>query len=279
MKDSTIKISNDIASFDKNNTLGETLNQKNKRTGTIILLCITLILWQGLSLIYSPIILPSPVMTIKTLISIIRSGLFYRETLVTLGRLISGICGAVIIGSILGILMGSFFRIRRVFEPFVYFIQATPPILYMTLAMIWFGLDGQATVFIIFIASMPIIAVNVKEGFANIDSKLIEMGKVFKFSRIQVMIDIIIPSLKSYFKSALIIVMGFGWKLAVMGEVLSSSTGLGSQITDARMNIETDKVFAWGIIIIFLCFLSQKIVASTMDFKRIRRKNYDTEIR
>lgn len=279
MKTSIMMRSKSDISQGKSHTLAKTMDRKSKNTGGIILLCSTLLLWQGLSFMYPPIVLPSPMLTLKTLISIIQSGLFYRATSITLVRLISGVCLAVIIGGILGILMGRFFKIRQVFEPFIYVTQATPPILYMTLAMIWFGLDGRATVFIIFMSSMPIIAVNIKEGFDNIDSKLIQMGKVFRFSRLQMMKDIVIPSLQPYFKSALIIVMGFGWKLAVMGEALSSSTGLGSKITDARMNIETDKVFAWGIIIIFLCFLSQKIAASTMDYKRMRRKKYDTKVR
>jgi NitT/TauT family transport system permease protein len=147
----------------------------------------------------------------------------------------------------------------------------------MALAMIWFGLDGQATVFIICIAGTPVMAVNIKEGFENIDVKLMEMGKVFKFSPMEMIVEIIMPSLKAYFKSGLIIVVGLGWKLVVMGEVLSSGTGLGAQITDARMNLETNKVFAWGIIIIMLCFLSQKIIALILDFKPLRRKNYDFE--
>jgi NitT/TauT family transport system permease protein len=45
-----------------------------------------------------------------------------------------------------------------------------------------------------------------------------------------------------------------------MGEVLSSGTGLGSQITEGRLTLETNKVFAWSIIVIVLCYLSQKII-------------------
>ena len=130
-------------------------------------------------------------------------------------------------------------------EPLVYFIQATPPILYMTLAMIWFGLNGNATIFIVFMGSAPVMSINITEGFESIDTKLIEMGRVFKFSKSKMMGNIIIPSLKVYFKTGLITVFSFGWKLVIMGEVLSASTGLGAQITDARVNLETEKVFEY----------------------------------
>jgi NitT/TauT family transport system permease protein len=164
-------------------------------------------------------------------------------------------------GGVSGMLMGYSRRLKEALESLIFLIQAVPPILLMTLAMIWFGLDGRATVFIVFICGLPVMAVNVKEGFENIDPKLLEMGRMFKFSRRKMLTEIIIPSLSAYFKSGLIVVMGLGWKVAVMGEVLGSGSGLGSQISDARVNLETEKVFAWGIVVIILCYLSQKALA------------------
>lgn len=277
MKNSIIKMSKDLGTPSPFKLADRLLQVMGVDIGTLLILCILLAFWQGLSLIYSPLILPGPVLTIKSLIQIFQSNGFFAEVFVTLKRLLAGLMESVAAGSILGILMGGSKRVRSLFEPLIYFIQSIPPILYMALAMIWFGLDGQATVFIIFIASAPVMAVNIKEGFENIDIKLIEMGKAFKFSKLKMIIEIIIPSLKTYFKSGLIIVVGFGWKLVVMGEVLSSGTGLGAQITDARMNLETNKVFAWGIIVILLCFLSQKFTAIILDLKPLRRKKYDFE--
>jgi len=186
-----------------------------------------------------------------------------------------GLITSIIIGSLLGILMGCSKKIKHLLEPIVYLVQATPPILYMTLAMLWFGLNGRATIFIVFIVSEHVMAVKIAEGFENIDIKLIEMGKAFQFSRSKMIKEIIIPSLKAYFKTGLITVFSFGWKLVVMGEVLSASTGLGARITDARMNLETNMVFAWGIIVVFLCFLFQKITAKLFEFRLKRRKNYE----
>lgn len=97
------------------------------------------------------------------------------------------------------------------------------------------------------------------------------MGKAFNFSKLKTIRSIILPSLKTYFKTGLITVFSFGWKLVVMGEVLSSSTGLGAQITDARMNLETNMVFAWGIIVILLCFLFQEITSKMFELKLKRR--------
>ncbi len=238
----------------------------------LITLCSFLIIWQVLSLIYSPLIIPGPILTIKSLWSIMQGDRFLAEVFITVNRLLMGLIGSVAIGSIIGIVMGINQRARKLFEPFIYFIQSIPPILYMTLAMIWFGLDGQATLFIVFVASVPIMAININEGFENIDIKLIDMGKSFQFSRKKMITTIILPSLMTYFKSGFIIVMGLGWKVVIMGEVLSSSTGLGAQITDARMNLQTNMVFAWGAVVIILCFLSQKLVTLFFGCKNMMEK-------
>ena len=248
--------------------------QKPVKLESILLFAVILLCWQGLSTFYTPLVLPGPVLTFKSLLTIFQSDLLFSETLISFKRLMLGLMGAVLVGSVVGIIIGLNQRIRRLLEPLVYFIQSMPPILYITLAMIWFGLNGQATIFIVFVASVPIMVVNIKEGFDNIDIKLIQMGRVFKFSRIKMIREIILPSLKAYFKSALLIIIGLGWKVVVMGEVLSASTGLGSRITDARMNLQTDMVFAWGIIIILLCYTSQKVISALFNLSTAR-KQYD----
>ena len=241
----------------------------------LLIAALFLMIWQGLSKVYSPLVLPGPVLTLQSIGKVLHSDNFFSELYLTLQRLMLGLFAAIAIGSLMGILMGVSSTAKRLFEPLVYLVQATPPILYITMAMLWFGLNGRATVFIVFIGSAPVMAVHIKEGFENIDKNLIEMGKAFAFSQSKMLGAIILPSLKTYFKTGLITVFGFGWKLVVMGEVLSASTGLGAQITDAKMNLETNMVFAWGSIVILLCFLSQKNTDWLFGCKRKRRRNYE----
>lgn len=247
---------------------------KRKNFGAFFMAVIVFIAWQLLSMVYPSLVLPSPAATFSSLIDINQNGLLLANTIATLKKLVIAQVLSIVTGSLLGMLMGANKRFGKAFEPVIYAIQAVPPILYMTLAMIWFGLNGRATIFIVFIGCAPVMAVTLKEGFDNIDQKLLEMGKAFKFTKSQMITDIVMPSLTPYFKSGLITVLSFSWKLAVMGEVLSASTGLGSQITDARNNLRTDMVFAWGIVIVLLCYLSQKLIAKLLDFKPARRKYY-----
>ncbi len=259
----------------KEKTIADISGRKKLNIRIFLSLGILLLAWQGLSMLYTPLVLPGPVLTLETLLEIVQSGKLWPEVAITLQRLVLALLVSIITGTIFGILMGSSKKLKEYFEPLVYIVQAIPPILYMTIAMIWFGLNGKATIFIVFIGSAPVMAVTIKEGFENIDPKLVEMGKAFMFTQTEMITKIVLPSLGAYFKAGLITVFSFGWKLVVMGEVLSASTGLGAQITDARMNLETDMVFAWGIIVVLLCFLFQKITSKLFEYKPKRRKSHE----
>lgn len=268
---------NSIITTNRNNKISKErihTNNQLKKWDVIVVLTLLIIIWHIASLNYSPIVLPSPLLTFKTLIEIIKSEDFFLQISTTLKRLLIGLLLSITVGSILGILMGVNNKLKKIIELIVYIVQSIPPILFMTLAMIWFGLDGNATIFIVFIASVSILVINIKEGLENIDPKLIEMAKIFNFSNVQMIKDVIVPSLKTYFSSGLIVMVGLGWKLVIMGEVLSSGVGLGAQITDARVNIETNKVFAWGIVIVVFCFLLQKLVDMLFNLRNME-KRYD----
>ena len=74
------------------------------------------------------------------------------------------------------------------------------------------------------------------------------------------MYHIILPSIYPYFQSALEIVIGNGWKLVVMGEVLTTSTGIGGAITTARLNIESAAIIAWALLLVIFCFATQQLL-------------------
>lgn len=244
----------------------KTTNRKlQHRLNSLLAVVIILAAWQIASLHYNPVIMPGPVLTLKSLFGALADRVFYDALIVSCIRLLISLGLSLGLGLLFGLLMGIIKPLNSFLAPLIYLLQSVPPILYMTLAMIWFGLTGKATIFIVTVVSFPVLAVNLCEGFANIDPKLIEMGQVFKFSQAKIITKIIIPSLLSYLKSGLIIMLGLSWKLLIMGEVLAAGSGIGSLLTEARMNLETEKVFSLGLIIVIFCILSQHGAGKMVD--------------
>lgn len=239
----------------------------------ILSLVVILILWQILSIIYSPIVIPSIDDVMIALKNIFIEQKLRAEILITIKRLSIALSISVVSGVILGIAGGCDSKIKGFIMPIVNIVQSVPPISWLVLALIWFGLDGKASIFIAAVSTVPLIIINIIEGVSNIDSKLIEMGKMYKFSRWKMIKKVVVPSIIPYFEAALKLAIGSGCKVIVMGEVLSTSNGIGGQLTNARLNIETEYIFAWTIIIVLMFYLSNKLLTYLFE-KGIKGERY-----
>ncbi|WP_024621909.1 ABC transporter permease [Metaclostridioides mangenotii] len=233
----------------------------------LLSIIIILAVWQGMSVIYSPIIVPSINEVLKALIDILTTKDLLVNIFITTKRLIIALTISVSLGSILGIIIGYSKKIELLINPVISFMQSVPPISWLVLAIIWFGLDGKASIFIAVISTLPLVVINLVESIKNIDHQLVEMGEIYCFSKSKMLRKIIIPSIIPYFQGALQVVIGLGWKIIVMGEVLSSNNGIGGELTISRINIETGYVFAWTIIIVVLFYTTNKVVSYLFNTK------------
>lgn len=223
----------------------------------LISLLIFLLIWELLSLFFPPLVVP-PIRNVLKKLSIIVTGKKFGKTIsVTLLRFLSGIGIGVGIGAVFGLLFGLSRRVEEICAPYISILQSVPPVCWVVLALVWFGFNGKPCVFIVATASVPPMVINLAKGVHSIDPQLTQMAKLYHFSRQKTLRHVILPSIRPYFLSALDIVVGGGWKLVVMGEVLTTSTGIGGAITTARLNIEPDAIIAWAVILMALCYATQ----------------------
>lgn len=227
------------------------------------------LLWQLVAMQMDPFVLPGPLETMRTVLSYFGDPEFYYAVYRTLLKLLIGMVCVLLLGGCLGLLLGLYPRWKPYLEPVIDIMQSVPPIAWLGIAIIWFGLTDLPAIFIIVLSTTPALVVNLYEGFAAIDGKLMRMAKVYHVPGNKILRHIILPSLKSYLKSGMITSAGLGWKLAVMAELLTSVDGIGSLLSDARTNLETDRVFAlalfmaifWNVIKSCITFLFRSRVS------------------
>lgn len=205
-------------------------------------------------MIYPPLIIPSiPSVSLKIL-EIVSQAELLQTVKLTFSRLIVALFIGSLAGFIIGVL-GSIFRIiREILEPIIGILQVIPPVALLILAIIWFGFNGKPAIFIVIMAIFPTIVINVQQGILNIDPKILEMGKIFKLSRGSIFTNIIIPAIRPSLISAWKISLGLACKTMVMGEVLTTPTGIGGALSMARMDLEPENVIAWTVIMIFIFY-------------------------
>ncbi len=216
---------------------------------------VVLAVWQGLTLLYSPLIIPTIPSVMMKFVSIVTAYDSVAAIGVTLARLAIGVLLGIVGGGVIGCLFGRFDRLYSVGKPILGLVQAVPPVSWLVLAFIWFGFDGRPSVFIVVVSILPIVAANMIEGIHAIDARLMDVARVYRFSPIKKVRTIVVPAILPYFRSALRIALGTGCKAVVMGEVLTTGNGIGGAITMGRMNMEPESVVAWSLVVLAIYYL------------------------
>lgn len=228
---------------------------------------LVLIFWQLLTLRFPPMVVPPVQSVASCLVSILGSGKLRGMITLTAVRLAAGLSAGVGLGLAAGILMGNFRHAYGLLMPVIGVFQTVPPVSWVVLALVWFGFNGKPAVFIVVTSTLPVIAIHVAEGIRNVDPGLLEMASVYRFSAKKRFFHVVLPSILPYFSSAFRVALGSGWKIVVMGEVLTTSDGVGGMIKLARLNVEPENMIAWSVVIVALFYASDFILDSLI-FRR-----------
>ena len=217
-------------------------------------------IWQLATLFFPPLVVPPIPTVVRTLVTLVQEPDFWPTIGTTLLRLVCGLAIGIAIGAVLGLLVGLSRHLEDIGMPLIYVLQSVPPVCWVVLALVWFGFNGRPCVFIVATATVPTVVINLCHGVRSVDRDLLEMARLYRFSRWKILRHVTLPQVRPYFRSALEIVIGGGWKLAVMGEVLTTSSGIGGAITTARLNVEPDAIIAWSFLLVVGCFATQKLL-------------------
>ena len=219
-----------------------------------------LAVWQLGAWRYSSVILPSPLETLTALKTIAADGELMAAIMTTTVHALGGFFLAATAGIILGIVSGIQPFVNRAIAPGIAALQGIPPIAWIVLALLWFGTGNATPIFTVSVATLPIIFIGAVEGVQTIEVQLLEMVRSFKVPPRIWLEDLYFPHLLSSLFPAIAAGLGLAWRVAIMSELLSSETGIGAQINLARINLETEVVMAWIIVVVLLILTSEYLV-------------------
>lgn len=216
-------------------------------------LLVVLIFWGIFSLKYPPLLLPSPLETFQALVKLWNGGELWGNIFITLKRTAIGYLMAIITGLAFALLLRTSKKWQYFFRPLVTVVQTIPPVIWLIFAVLWFGIaDDLTPIFLIFIVTFPVIFVNIYTGLENIDFRLVEMARVYRSSKSKIIFRIYFPALVPHLVSAVSIGLSFAWKSTIFAEFIGSTSGIGFVLSMANSNLETEKLFAWTVVLIIL---------------------------
>ncbi|WP_269932628.1 ABC transporter permease [Aminobacter sp. HY435] len=194
-------------------------------------------------------LLPSPGKVAATLSDLALSGALARHALVSMQRVGLGYGIAVVAAIVLAVVFSRSAALRSLLDPLLEFLRQVPPLALMPLLMLWLGIGEMQKVGIIVLSCFFPIFLGVRGGIAQVDPKLVEVGKVCGLGHGEIMRRIVLPSSLPSIVVGLRIGLGYSWRALVGAELIASSAGLGYLIVDAENLARTDIVLA-GILVI-----------------------------
>ncbi len=226
---------------------------------TIIILC-WLLVWAIVSrIIQNKILLAGPIETLQALCKLVTTGPFWNACLGTILRIAIGYMAGMLLGILLAVISAGRLWLEEILAPLITLMKAVPVASVVVIFLIWWG-SGNLAVAISFFMALPNFYLNSLEGIRSTDQKLLEMAKVFAMPARNRFFYIYRPALRPFWDSAIKLSVGMSWKAGVAAEVIGlPERAIGEQLYMSKIYLETDKVFAWTLVIILLSQLFEKI--------------------
>jgi ABC-type nitrate/sulfonate/bicarbonate transport system permease component len=213
-----------------------------------ILLAVLLVVWQIASKVWLPsidpymaVLMPAPSSIVVTAAGMIASGeLFYNLAASLKREAMAFIFAATAIP--LGIAMGWWRLAYNQINPIMEILRPIPPLAWIPLSILWFGIGDEQNEFIIFLGIFFPILVNTIVGVKNIDPILVRAARSLGASERRLLARIVFIGALPQIITGVRIGLGVGWMALVAAELVGASSGLGFLINDARSMLRTDTI-------------------------------------
>ena len=175
----------------------------------------------------------------------------HQHILASLYRIFSSFFLALVTAIPIGIAMGVNRFARGVFDPPIEFYRPIPPLAYLPLTIIWFGIGESGKIFLIYLACFAPLAISARAGVRSCSIEQIHAAYSMGASRHQVMWHVVLKAALPEILTGMRIAIAFGWTTLVAAEMVAAKAGIGVMVLNAARFLATDIVFL-GIVVIGL---------------------------
>jgi len=218
-------------------------------------------LWQLSTYYFSPAIVP-PIQDIGDAIwKIFSQWDNLVSLLATSLRVVAGLSISFVLGAALGVVMGLFGGVRTYARPLLHMIQGVPALSWVVFAVIWFAQVEIRIAFILIIGTLPAFALYIDSAVKSVNLDLIHLGQALRANRLQILTKVIVPAIVPEIMSAWTVNLGNAVRVAVIAELIGSTTGVGFQLLQAQAVFDMAGAVAWTLSLVAVLFVYQGIIS------------------
>jgi ABC-type nitrate/sulfonate/bicarbonate transport system permease component len=221
-----------------------------------------LLVWQLFSLLgfFNPQFLPSPISVGRDLVDSFTNQNLLGDIFASLRRVIIGFLIAAALGVGLGLFAGVNRAARNFIMPLAELFRPVPPIAWIPLAILWFGLGDKPAYFLVFLGAFFPIFTNTVFGAMNLEETYKRAAYSLGAGKKSFLIDILIPASLPHIFAGMRIGLGVGWMAVITSELVGSQSGLGYMIQLNRFLLNTPKVVVGMVVIGVIGFSLNKLM-------------------
>jgi ABC-type nitrate/sulfonate/bicarbonate transport system permease component len=218
------------------------------------------------------VMLPPPTAVVSAAQELMARGVLITHIADSLRRVLVAVGVAALLGVPLGLAMGWSAGFRASMDPLLEFIRPIPPLAWIPLSILWFGIGDTQNEYIIFLAAFFPIVLNAMAGARDVDTYLVRAGLSLGARRRDLFLTVVLPGALPNIFTGLRVGLGIGWMALVAGELVAAPTGLGFMINNARTVFRSDYILLGmvliGVLGLILDFVMRQISAIAMPWYR-----------
>lgn len=189
-------------------------------------------------------LMPPPSKIGVTLWELAKTGELLTHATATLLRVAAGFGFGALAGTILGAISGALPVGRALLDPTLQALRAIPSIAWVPLFILWFGIFEASKIILIAAGVFFPVYLGVAAAILSIDRKIIEVGRVFRLSKLQMARRVLLPAILPSWIVSLRSGLGLGFMFVVAAEIMGASEGLGYLLVDGQQLGRPDRIIA-----------------------------------
>jgi len=229
--------------------------------------------WALASAALNPVLLPPPAAVVKAYGELIADGSLAKDVGASLMRVFGGFALAALVAPPLALLLGYFWTLRCIVLPLITLLRPIPPIAWIPLAILWFGLGDPPSYFITALAAFFPIFLSAFAGAQGLRPEHVNAARSLGARTDALLLFIMLPSALPLILTGLRIGLGQAWMAVVTAELIAAQSGLGFMIQASRLNLETSRVLV-GMTLIGILGAGMTALLSLVERRLIVPWNY-----
>jgi NitT/TauT family transport system permease protein len=203
------------------------------------------------------------------LVAVAGSGKIPSAFQATIYRIAIGFSISFFIGAAIGVLTQNRWA-EGFFKDSVVVSLTAPGLIWALIAAIIFGNRAIGPWIAIILTTFALVTVNVSEGVRSLPKDLLDMGRAFKVSRLDMQRHVVIPHLAPFLFTGLRFGFSIAWKVTVLTEVFSSSEGIGFEMRTSSQIFRVDEFLTWILAFFFFALFLEKVVLQAFERRFFR---------